>query len=581
MKRTPIFFPLRLKFIIFCFILITIPLTIIGFLIYVQYMNQVENDANQYTGQLANQIVNSMDRYYQDMDRLTTIPYYDPEVMSILALHSSPELPGFVHLEEIRRMSLMISSLSSGRSEIQNILIFTMDGTLFTNTDDSVNKTWEPNLAPWMQEVVAADGGIVAIPPHSAGYYKSGDSTVISLARVIRDPQTHRHLGAIKIDLNRRGFASIFGADELRSDIVIHISDKYGQVLFASGDQQSRNVQSEPLFLTAESTSPLSAISVKVLVPEAELKKNARALVRYTLLVSAAALLFAYLFAGIFASRLTQPIRRLSSLMKKVQRGDFRERAKVTTRDEIGLLTEGFNTMVTELDRLVHQIYEIRILEKEAQLTALESQINPHFIYNTLESINVKALERGNNELSEIIVSLGKLLRYTVDKRERFVRLEDELQFAEAYLQIQAFRLGDMLAMEILCDLSLVSCLMPKLLLQPLVENAVEHGFYGGPLTIRIRVCSEEEDLFLYVEDNGAGISDSKLHELDQLLYGQEKPQAGIGSFGARKKGFALRNVNKRIQLLFGPPYGLYIDRTVQIGTTFYLRIPLRWEYET
>jgi two-component system, sensor histidine kinase YesM len=587
MKVSKLFLPLRLKFILFFCLLITIPLTIIGILTYRQYMNQVEQDANLYTGQIANQIINSFDHYYREMDRLTTAPYYDPSVMEILRSRGAANARDFVSLEEINKMSMLISSLAAERPEIQNILIFTLDGVLFTNTDNSINKVWEPDAAPWMEEVTAADGAILAIPPHSARYYQSGDRTVISLARVIRDPQTHRHLGIIKIDLTQRGFASIFGMSEFKPDTVIHVSDKKGNKLYSSEEGQNDPKDRKepvfnggPLFLTAEQVSSLSGIVVKALVPEEDLKSNARSLIRYTLLVSIAALLSAFLLSGLLAAMLTKPIRHLAAVMKKVQRGEFKERANVTTRDEIGLLTEGFNAMVAELDRLVHQVYEGQLREKEAQLSTLESQINPHFIYNTLESINVKALEWGNIELSEAVVSLGRLLRYTVDKQERLVRLGDELQFAEAYLQIQSFRLGDMLRMQIHSDLSLDSCLMPKLILQPLVENAIEHGMQESPLTIRIRACSLEEDLLIYVEDDGAGLTEHKLMELDKILNEPEKRKISIGSFGTRKKGFALRNVNERIKLLYGQGYGLFFDRSLRQGASFFIRIPLRWEHE-
>lgn len=579
MRTNRLFIPLRLKFILFFSLVITVPLLLIGMLTYRQYMDQVERDANLYTGQIAGQMVNSIDRYYREMERLTAAPYYDPSAMEILRVHSEARSGSFVPFEEINKMSLLISSLASDRSEIQNILVFTPDGVLFTNTDNAVQKTWEPEATPWMTEVADADGAIVAIPPHSAKYYISGERTVISLARVIRDPQTHRHLGIIKIDLTQRGFASVFGIEEYRPGTVILISDSAGGSLYASGQSpETEGAPDRQLFLTAEQASLLSGMVVKVLVPEADLKKNAQSLIRYTLIVSAAALLLAFLLSGLLTAKLTKPIRHLAAVMRKVQRGELRERAKVTTRDEIGLLTEGFNTMVAELDRLVHQVYESELRDKEAQLSALEAQINPHFIYNTLESINLKALEQGSMELSEAVVSLGRLLRYNVDRSERLVRLEDELQFAEAYLRIQSFRLGERLSMDIHSDFSLEACLLPKLILQPLVENAIEHGMLERPLHICIRAYSTEEDLVVEVADDGAGLPAGKQEQLRRMLSEPRTLERRTGSFGRRVKGFALRNVNERLRLLYGQPYGLDFDENLQGGASFRIRIPLQWE---
>jgi two-component system, sensor histidine kinase YesM len=583
MRVNRLFIPLRLKFIVLFCLLSTVPLTTIGLLSYKQYIHQVENDANVYTGQIAKQILNSIERYYRDMERLTTVPYYDPSVMNLLRNHASLHTRDFVPIEEINKMSLLISSLAAERSEIQNILILALDGVLFTNTDDAVDKFWRQEDTPWMKAVLQAEGAIVAIPPHHAKYYKSGEQTVISLARVIRDPQTNQNLGIIKVDLNQKGFASLFGMHDVIPDTIIQVLDLNGATYFSSSDligMKLSKVKDEPLFLTAELQSSLTGFVVKALVPEADLKQSANALIRYSLLVSVAALLTAFLLSFFIASKLTNPILHLAVMMRKIQRGEFKERATVTTHDEIGLLTEGFNSMVSELDRLVHQVYEGQLREKEAQLSALQSQINPHFIYNTLESINVRVLEWGNMELSEAVVSLGRLLRYTVDQHETLVHLADELKFADAYLQIQSFRLGDQLSVQIFSDVSLEACLMPKLILQPLVENAIEHGMAEGPIHIQIRACYEEEDLLIYVEDDGAGISPGKLAELEASLNIPEKRQDRIGVFGSRKKGFALRNVNERIRLLYGPSYGLFCKRRSGKGTSFYIRIPLRWENE-
>src|SRR5690606_27649838 len=151
---------------------------------------------------------------------------------------------------------------------------------------------------------------------------------------------------------------------------------------------------------------------------------------------------------------LVRPIAHLHAKMRQVQRGLFNERAVVTTHDEIGQLTEGFNTMIGEIERLVREVYETRRREREAELSALQSQIHPHFLYNTLEMMTMLALQGNRTQLSDIVTNLGKLLRYTVDRQEQKVYLQDEVRFVEAYLQIQGMRLGSRLAAEIRIDSS-------------------------------------------------------------------------------------------------------------------------------
>jgi two-component system sensor histidine kinase YesM len=289
----------------------------------------------------------------------------------------------------------------------------------------------------------------------------------------------------------------------------------------------------------------------------------------------------AYAAAVILSNRLVKPIAHLQTKMRQVRRGLFQERAVVTTNDEIGQLTEGFNSMIGEIDRLVKEVYETRLREREAELSALQSQIHPHFLYNTLETMNMLALQGNGPELSNIVTSLGKLLRYTVDKQERLVHVFDEVKFAQAYLQIQAMRLGDKLQAAIHIDSSYDYCLVPKLILQPLIENVIEHAMGSGTVHMTLTASVEDDDLILSIKDDGNGISGERLKRLEeQLQAGSESRsliEAQQGGFGTIKKGFALRNVHLRVRLHYGEPYGLFVDHKANCGAAFHIRLPIQW----
>ena len=199
--------------------------------------------------------------------------------------------------------------------------------------------------------------------------------------------------------------------------------------------------------------------------------------------------------------------------------GTFNIRADIQTHDEIGQLTERFNTMVEEINKLVKEVYEVRLQEREAELIALQSQINPHFLYNTLETINMMALDKKDTKLSDIVTSLGRLLRYTVDKQEKPVSLKDEMVFVESYIQIQSFRMGDKLNMEMYIDPSFESCQVPKLILQPFIENVIEHAVDTNPVTVKLRVSVQEDDLILTIQDNGLGMDDKTISFLEEHMY--------------------------------------------------------------
>lgn len=580
-KRKPLYVPLRTKFILLFCLMITVPFLIIGTITYRKYSADVERNTMELTQDIVNQINLSLDRYVKEIERLTLTPHYDESVMAILNNHSGPNR-GQVYLttDETMKMNLFVSSLVFDRSEIDGVLIFTNDGSIFSNLDQRITKHWEVRTSGWMEAVKAKDGALTIMPRHAAGYYTPQDQEVVSIARVIREPYTNRMLGIVKVDLTNRGFESLLSSVSAAGSR-LRITDADGRLVYAADEAGGETDSSAHIEAYAESA--YTGLSVTVQVPVDVLREDARSLSRFTLMTSLAGLLFAYVAAMYSSSRLVKPIAHLHGKMRRVQRGMFNERADVTTHDEIGQLTEGFNTMVGEIERLVREVYETRLREREAELSALQSQIRPHFLYNTLEIMNSLAIQGSRTALSDMVTSLGKLLRYTVDNRAQTVCLQDEIRFVESYLQIQHMRLGDRLQTEIRIDSSYDQCRVPKLLLQPLVENVIEHAMNGGSVRLEVTARSEADDLVLTVRDDGIGMS---AEQMDRLESGwtlkrpdpsQRTSEAETELFGKVKRGFALRNVHQRIRLLHGAPYGLSLDRSVSRGTSIRIRLPFQW----
>lgn len=585
-RRDRLFVPLRIRYIVWLFLLITIPFFISGLLTYRQYSQNVEEDTTSFTRQIIGQISLNLDRYVKDIERVTLAPYYDNNVIAILKNHLAKRPGGnYVSTEEMAKINLMVSSLAIDRNELQGIAIFAYDGSLFCNLQESISKHWEPADNAWIEEVEAADGELVILPPHTASYYVGRPKTVVSIARVIRATKTNEHLGIVKVDLTGDGMEKVLGTANFGYNSRIYISDGKGRLIYPlAGDSAlppagSNIVFDGETFIADAMQSSYTGLKVTGLIPEKDLRAGARELVRYTLFISLGSILLAYFIAGFAANRLVHPIRQLEMKMKEVRRGNFRVRAKVNRNDEIGRLTAGFNIMVSELDRLVKELYESRLREKEAEFYALQSQINPHFIYNTLESINSLALESERHEMSDLVVNLARLLRYTVDKKENFVLLKEEIAFVEAYLQIQQSRLGDKLRSEIHIEFGHEYLVVPKLILQPLIENVVEHALAADPVTVKLSSALEEnqETLIITVEDDGAGMSSERIRQVEQHMYAEQEEIAGIGKFGVKRKEFALRNVHWRLRLLYGEGSGLRIDKKVAEGTRFMLRMPVNY----
>jgi two-component system sensor histidine kinase YesM len=249
--------------------------------------------------------------------------------------------------------------------------------------------------------------------------------------------------------------------------------------------------------------------------------------------------------------------------MKKVEKGDMSVRVDIDSRDEIGDLGESFNVMTERLDMSLKRIIIEQEEKRNSELNALRAQINPHFLYNTLDSIIWMAECKQTEEVVEMTSALSKMLRASINRQNESATLKLELQNAENYLKIQKFRYSNKLDYEINIDEKLHNKKAVHLVLQPLVENSIYHGIKnkkdGGKIIIN--AFEKDELIFIQVIDNGVGMSTELA---DSLLKNERENDKGIGIY----------NVDRRIKLLFGDEYGLDIKSQLQKGTTITIKIP-------
>ncbi|MCC3371966.1 sensor histidine kinase [Cohnella sp. REN36] len=576
------FVSIRTKFLILFGLMITLPFLLSGFLTYQRYSSNVERDAQAYSEQISEQVAINLERYVQDMDRITLSIYYDSGVMAVLNRHKDPGAhSGYLTVSEVTSINELISSQIIERTELEGVFIFALDGSLFSNLLETVQRSWETSSNSWMEQAKRKDGGLVILPPENETYYRDAPKQVLSLARLIKEPTTNKDLGYVKIDLTSDGFEKILSSVKVTDNSKLFVfNDDFRQLypFDEAGSASYRSIADAPSdrWLISKRSTNYGGLTIVSAVPRDDVLADARQLTSFTLWISAAALVLAYLLAVLTSNNFVKPIKQLLNRMRRVQNGDFEGRAKVISRDEVGLLTEGFNTMVSQLNIMIKDIYELRLREKDAALSALLSQMNPHFLYNTLESISMAAHREKHESLSEVIASLGKLLRYTVNNKERSVHLQDELAFVESYLNIQAFRLEDRLQFDIVVDFAHELAIVPKLILQPLVENAIEHGLGEEPIKVTLVSKVSGQDLLLCVRDNGRGIDPARLQEIQRNVYEPEPPVTARGA-GKRTKGFALRNIHQRLRLLYGEPYGLEIEAS-HAGVSIHVHMPFQWE---
>lgn len=236
---------------------------------------------------------------------------------------------------------------------------------------------------------------------------------------------------------------------------------------------------------------------------------------------------------------------------------------------------------LSELEEKLQDEYSVRMVDKQAKLSALQSQINPHFLYNTLECIRSEALLYDCDSIARMAKALASFFRYSISKKENIVTLREEFNNIENYFLIQSYRFDDKFSFEILAapeDREAYSCLIPKLSLQPIVENAIFHGLETKPDKgkVTIRVEMTEKNVIIIVSDDGVGIGREELERMRDSLKNSRKETDQEGkSPGERGNGIALTNVSQRIKLIFGEDYGLNLYSTKGIGTDVEIILPI------
>ncbi|HBE76705.1 MAG TPA: hypothetical protein DDW65_02825 [Firmicutes bacterium] len=277
----------------------------------------------------------------------------------------------------------------------------------------------------------------------------------------------------------------------------------------------------------------------------------------------------AYLIAGFLLRR----VKRILEAVRKIQQGDFLIRLPAAGGDEIDELADDINLMADKINELFNQVYKAEIAQKEAIINALQMQINPHFIFNTLETLKMMAEIRDEEELSEGLTALGNLIRYNTSIGSKFVTICREIENVRDYLKIQNLLLNNRLQVDFQIDETLYEWSMPNLVIQPLVENCIIHGYKDREdrITILIAIAERHNDIVIHIRDYGKGIPADRLKQIREVLNENIAEQIP----GTNQKGIGLANVNKRLKLYFGMDYGLVIANGPDCGTKVSVRIPI------
>ncbi len=322
------------------------------------------------------------------------------------------------------------------------------------------------------------------------------------------------------------------------------------------------------------SVNPLNQSGLRIVVynPLDNLTRASESIGRFSFFIVILGILVASALTLYITARFMKPISQLVHHMTEISTGNLKTIKVRQNATEIKILYEKFNEMILDLKKLMQDIHEKNKLKRKAELYALQTQINPHFLYNTLDSINAMAALKGEKDIMHMTVALARLLRLSINNKKEFVSIAEEIEHVQCYLKIQKIRYAD--KFEVIFDIQapILSYKIVKLILQPLVENAIYHGIELKPThgIIKIRGYECEANIYLEVNDDGIGVDEGRVNEIRQRL----KEDASLGSGNS----VGLYNVNSKIKLYYGENYGLWFESKQGVGTTIKVKIPKRME---
>ncbi|MGU3472298.1 sensor histidine kinase [Paenibacillus sp. D51F] len=574
------------KLILINVVFIVLPLGLMGYLAFSRFSATTEAKVGDYQLQTLKQMTLNIDTYMNELNRLTVMPYQYPKVTAYL--ESKRASGQALSLEEINELNSFVTQVFlNGRVDILGVSLYGQGGASYVVLPESQYVTTYKldESAEWLDRFKGQYGEPVFIATHDVRSTGGNVYQAFSIARELRSFDSGQSLGYIVIDVDPKFIREILSKVKLDPEESLYIADRSGNLVIRKDDGGREMAPGLYLGRTGEGvshvrndgrgllvshfTSEVTGWTTVGIVPVASLMKDTDTLRTFIIGIGATSVGLALLLYVFIAYRITRPLRKLSRLMRNVERGELGQSFHAEGRDEIGALGRSFNEMVAKLSELGYLLYETEIREKDAQIAALQSKINPHFLYNTLGSISMYAEMEGSREIITMSNNLSRLLRYSLSGRKERVTLKDELDHVSGYMKIQQMRYEERIKFTMEADPSLLDCEVIPLIIQPLVENAINHALDKGAGQGRIALTAEAagQVLEIAVADDGIGMNAEALEALRAHLRSTKE----LGG----QSGNGLLNVHRRIVLHYGEEYGLTLESMPYQGFRAVLRFPL------
>ena len=542
-------------------------------------------NSSEYTHTIIQQMNQNIDSYIDYMENIAYLISSNEDVQDYLFDEK-------IDNEGRYRILNQLQTILDSRSDIRNVGIISKNGRMLINDGSkSVNQDLDLNTQEWYATALEKPNGPILTSSHVQHILSGERPWVITLSRGIRDRSgSGEKEGVFFIDLNYSAISELCDQSTVGTKGYAFILDAKGNIVYHPQQQQLYNeLQTENISLIMDtdedtvltgtgndgklysiSRSEKTGWTVVDCTNVKELLSKSRQAQSVYVLTAIILVIVALLFSRFMARSITLPIQKLRDSMKKVQEGDFSvSDVVVDSKNEIGSLTKSFDVMTHRIHELMEQNVHEQEEKRKSELKALQSQINPHFLYNTLDSIIWMAEGKKNEEVVLMTASLARLLRQSISNEDEVVPIANEVEYARGYLTIQKMRYKDKLEFQIEVDSSILYIPLIKLVLQPIIENAIYHGlkYKESKGLLIVKGFMKDGNAVLQVIDDGVGMDEETLAH----IYDKHK-------VNYHSNGVGVYNVQKRLKLYYGEDYGITYTSELGKGTTATITIPGRQE---
>ena len=577
---------IRKKLMVSYFIMIIIPLGIFSLIIYDKISDNQKQQILYSAFQSLNQAASFLDDRVSQTISVTDTLFYSKAIQDILSRDPTEYSNNIVSQIEDRTMLTSILSSFQQDKNIYRVCLYVRDGLIYSNENVNVfNITNIRNLL-WYRKLLSSKKRSMWNKPER--FSDSDSSLVISIVRKLSNlNDLSEIMGILRIDILEDNIKKIISNASVSRQGIVYIKNSNGEIISCNDydeikslsldgttldienkptpEWESKNIKDKVFFVKKADIKNTDWVLVSM-IPVADITAISTQFRDYMLILVLGIVLIAYFFAYLISNSSTKRIGQLVKSMEKLEQGNFEIKNNIIYgKDEIGRLMVKFNFLVKKIADMVQEQFNAGQKIKSAELKALQSQINPHFLYNTLDMINWAAAINQVPEIESTVQNLAKFYKLSLSKGKEIIPIADEIEHIKVYLEIQNQRLENRINLDLNINEKIYEYSTIKIILQPIVENAILHGIMEkesktGEISISGKL--DNNDIIICIRDNGIGISEEKL----QTLLTKE--------ISSQNNGYGIKNIDERIKLYYGSQYGLTYRSAVGEGTSVEVRIP-------